>query len=168
MKWSSDSHAKTTYSVSQMHGLYNELERCCEWSKILDGTGIVPVSLTFYSLHVCFEQILLKSLSPRIGIWAFASWSEKANLRLKPRENDKLFLRAAIFNILTNVLSFTSFKAGAGIFFSKMYWFIYFWLHWVFAAASRLSLVVASSCSSLAVMCQLLTEVTSLVAAYRL
>ena len=86
---------------------------------------LMTVSLTFYSLHIYFEQILLKSLSPRIGIWAFASWSEKANLRLIPRKNDKLFLRAAIFNTLTNVLSFTSFKAGAGIFsFFKIYLFL--------------------------------------------
>ena len=42
-----------------------------------------------------------------------------------------------------------------------------FWLRWVFVAASRLSLAVASICYSL-VMCGLLTEVASLAVAFGL
>ena len=39
----------------------------------------------------------------------------------------------------------------------------FFWLHWVFAAASDFSLVVASGLCSLVAVCGLLTAVASLV-----
>ena len=41
--------------------------------------------------------------------------------------------------------------------------FIYFWLHWVFNAVCRLSLVATSRCNSLAAVCGLLIAVASLV-----
>ena len=45
---------------------------------------------------------------------------------------------------------------------------IYFWLHWVFVAVLRLSLVAASGGYSLAVVLRLLTAVASLVAEHGL
>ena len=41
--------------------------------------------------------------------------------------------------------------------------FIYFWLHWVFIAVCKLSLVSMSRCNSLAAVCGLLIAVASLV-----
>ena len=49
----------------------------------------------------------------------------------------------------------------------KVYLFIYFWLHWVFLAASKLSLVVTSEGCSLVRECRVLTVVASLVAEHR-
>ena len=47
--------------------------------------------------------------------------------------------------------------------FSNVSLFIYFWLHWVFIAVRRLSLVVASGDYSLAVVLGLLGTVASLI-----
>ena len=44
-----------------------------------------------------------------------------------------------------------------------MYLFIYFWLHWVFVAARRLSLVVVSGGLLFIAVCGLLIAVVSLV-----
>ena len=55
------------------------------------------------------------------------------------------------------------FSLSVCVFFTKLFYFIYFWLHWVFVAACGLSLVVASGGYSVAVR-GLLTAVSSFVA----
>ena len=55
-----------------------------------------------------------------------------------------------------------------GFLFFKLYLFIYFWLHWVFVAASKLSLVVVTGGSSLLVVLRLLIVVAFLVVEPRL
>ena len=59
-------------------------------------------------------------------------------------------------------------KEGTRVFFKKIHWLIYFWLHWVFFVVHRLSLVVVSRAYSLTVMLGLLIAVASLVVEHRL
>ena len=49
-------------------------------------------------------------------------------------------------------------------YFLKIYFIIYFWLYWVFAAVCELSPITASRGYSLLVVCRLLTTLASLVA----
>ena len=56
----------------------------------------------------------------------------------------------------------------AGGFFQFFFFIIYFWLHWVFIAARRLSLVAASGGYSSLRGCGFLIAVASLVAEHRL
>ena len=57
---------------------------------------------------------------------------------------------------------------GLCIIFKKIFKFIYFWLCWVFFAASRLSLVVGSGGYSLVALHRLLIAVASLIVEHRL
>ena len=52
--------------------------------------------------------------------------------------------------------------------FKKIIIYIYFWLHWVFIAMHRLSLVMAREGYSLVSVCRYLIAMTSLVAEHRL
>ena len=58
------------------------------------------------------------------------------------------------------------YSSAQGSLFLKV--FIYFWVHWVFVAASGLSLAAVSRGYSLVAVCRLIIAVASLVAEYRL